>query len=231
MSSNSSSNQVEASPSENIIKGKIWIDDVNKYYQIINSFENFRIKDKRSEDFLILHNDKEIKDNVKIKIDGDNIDFVYQHKFSKVGEHEIEYSIGKNLTKINHLFSDCESITSLDLSNFNTKNIINMKMMFNNCISLKNLNLSNFNTENVTDMSEMFFNCKSLEDLDLSNFNNKMVTNMSCMFYGCESLKNLNLSKFKTEKVSNMDSMFKFCKSIETLNLSSFKTQNAIFMN
>ena len=34
--------------------------------------------------------------------------------------------------------------------------------MFFNCYSLTSLNLSNFNTQNVTDMSYMFYNCNSL---------------------------------------------------------------------
>ena len=34
--------------------------------------------------------------------------------------------------------------------------------MFSNCDSLKDLNLSNFNTQNVTNMSSMLSCCKSL---------------------------------------------------------------------
>ena len=34
--------------------------------------------------------------------------------------------------------------------------------MFSNCSSLTSLNLSNFNTNNVTYMDAMFYNCSSL---------------------------------------------------------------------
>ena len=37
-----------------------------------------------------------------------------------------------------------------------------MRSMFYNCNSLTSLDLSNFNTQNVTDMSYMFSNCNSL---------------------------------------------------------------------
>ena len=37
-----------------------------------------------------------------------------------------------------------------------------MLMMFFGCESLTNLNLSNFNTQNVTDMNGMFFDSESL---------------------------------------------------------------------
>ena len=42
--------------------------------------------------------------------------------------------------------------------------------MFVNCFSLTSLNLSSFNTSNVTDMADMFNGCYSLTSLDLSNF-------------------------------------------------------------
>ena len=43
--------------------------------------------------------------------------------------------------------------------------------MFSNCNSLVSLNLSNFNTQNVKDMRSLFFGCNSLISLHLSNFN------------------------------------------------------------
>ena len=34
---------------------------------------------------------------------------------------------------MSNMFSDCGSLTSIDLSNFNTDNVINMSEMFYNC--------------------------------------------------------------------------------------------------
>ena len=65
--------------------------------------------------------------------------------------------------------------------------------MFSDCQSLTNINLSNFNTQNVTNMSYMFYDCSSLTNINLSNFNTQNVTNISIMFYGCSSLKNENV--------------------------------------
>ena len=50
--------------------------------------------------------------------------------------------------------------------------------MFSGCESLKKLNLSNLNTKNVIDMSSMFKGCKSLEELNLSNLDTQNVKNM-----------------------------------------------------
>ena len=60
------------------------------------------------------------------------------------------------------MFSYCYSLSSLDLSNFNTQNVTNMEYMFFHCNSLSSINLSNFNTKNVIDMRYMFSRCNFL---------------------------------------------------------------------
>jgi len=220
----------------NIIIGEINIssNDVNKDIQIINSFENYKrnrnIRMIDEKDYYKYENEKEIKENIEIRINGKKIDFSYLYKFNKEGKYKIEYLFKKNLTKTNHMFYNCKSITNLNLSNFNTQNVTNMNNMFAICESLTNLNLSNFNTQNVTDMSNMFAFCNSLTNLNLSNFNTQNVTDMSYMFSGCNSLTNLNLSNFNTQNVTNMSYMFSGCESL-TLNLSNFNTLNVINMS
>ena len=64
--------------------------------------------------------------------------------------------------------------------------------MFRGCSSLTSLNLSNFNTNNVKDMHEMFKDFKSLTSLDISNFSCESIidtTKIDKMFEGCKSLK------------------------------------------
>ena len=51
------------------------------------------------------------------------------------------------------------------------KNYTDVSYMFYSCSSLTSINLSNFNTNNVTNMSYMFYCCKSLTSLDISNLN------------------------------------------------------------
>ena len=50
------------------------------------------------------------------------------------------------------MFYGCNSLSSLDLSNFNTQNVTDMGYMFAGCNSLSSLNLSNFNTQNIINM-------------------------------------------------------------------------------
>ena len=112
------------------------------------------------------------------------------------------------------MLNKCNSLTELNLQNFNTKNVTNMKVMFGNCSSLENLNLNNFNTEKVTDMGSMFFKCSELKELNLESFNTKKVENIRGMFQGCKSLKKINFgNNFNTEKVTKKKYMFSGCNS------------------
>ncbi len=92
-----------------------------------------------------------------------------------------------------------------------------MFSMFYGCNSLTSLDLSNFNTSKVTNMSYMFYDCNSLTSLDLSNFDTSNITNMFSMFYDCSSLTLLDLSNFDTSKVTDMSYMFSRCNSITTI--------------
>ena len=125
-------------------------------------------------------NEEEIKD-CDIFINDKKIDSYY-YKFTNKGKYKIKYVFKKLLYSTNHMFSDCMSLISLDLSNFNAKYVSNMEYMFYNCKSLISIDLSNFNTQNANYMRNMFCNCKSLLTLDLSNFNTQKVYSMVSMF-------------------------------------------------
>ena len=50
-----------------------------------------------------------------------------------------------------------------------------MSGMFSDCNSLTNLNLSNFNTQNVTHMDDMFSYCNSLKKNNIITKDNKIL--------------------------------------------------------
>ena len=204
----------------------------NSKIRIISSFEEFK-KNNGMDNYkpIDYNNEKEIKENCEISINNKKIDFCYFYEFKEKGKYIIKYSFKKNLTHTNCMFSECSSLSKLDLSNFNAQNVTNMYSMFLGCSSLTNIDLSNFNTQNVTNMRAMFFKCSSLSKLDLSNFNTHKVTNMLYMFYGCSLLTNINLSNFNTQNVTNMSYMFYESTSLTNINLSNFNTQNVTDMS
>ena len=129
-----------------------------------------------------------------------------------------------------YMFSYCRSLSSLDLSGFDTSSVTTMSSMFEGCSSLESLDLSSFDTSNVTDMTYMFSYCRSLESLDLSSFDTSNVTDMHSMFLYCSSLLSLDLSNFDTSNVTYMYDMFEDCSSLSSLDLSSFDTSNVTYM-
>lgn len=133
----------------------------------------------------------------------------------------------ENVTSMYGMFNSCKSLKSLNLSSFNTSKVTLMGFMFNDCESLTALDLSSFNTENISDYGHMFYRCKSLTTLDLSSFNSKEILNTICMFTGCFALKTIDLSSFDTSKTTEMASMFSGCSALETIYASSaFTTDN-----
>ncbi len=122
-----------------------------------------------------------------------------------------------NITSMKSMFEDCHSLTSLNLSNFDTSKITNMNHMFYSCSNLALLDISNFNTSKVTDMAYMFNYCRSLASIDVSSFNTSNVTNMYAMFEYCSNLTSLDLSNFDTSNVTDMGYMFRYCSSLTSI--------------
>ena len=143
----------------------------------------------------------------------------------------LEYLNTSEVKDMSGMFSDCRTLTSLDLKNFDTQNITNMRKMFYDCKALTSLDLQHFNTKKVTDMEEMFSGCVALTSLDLKNFNTQNVTDMEGMFSGCEALTSLDLKNFNTQNVTKMNYMFYRCKALTSLDLKNFNTQNVIDMS
>jgi surface protein len=134
------------------IKNKDNIQILNSYEEVVRN--NIYYKGKGIE------NEKEIKDNCEIYLNENKINFNYKYELE--GKNIIKIKCINSLNNTNFMFCDCSSLTSLDLSNFNTDNVKDMSYMFYYCTSLTSLDLFNFNTNNVKDMREMFSHCSSL---------------------------------------------------------------------
>ena len=124
------------------------------------------------------------------------------------------------------MFLGCSSLTSLDLSSFDTSEVTDFGYFFYGCNSLTSLNINNFKTSKVKSMLGMFYECTSLLSLDLSSFVASDVTDFSYMFCGCRSLKSLIFNNFMTSKATTMYAMFAKCGSLLSLDLNSFDTTN-----
>ena len=173
-------------------------------------------------------------------------------------ELSIEFST-PYVDTMNRMFSNCQSLTSVDLSKFITSNVKDMELMFYYCVEIRNItfpksptnslekmvqmfnyfrklkeiiNLSYFKTQNVQSMHSLFSECNAIEKLNLSSFYIKEATSMAYMFYQCNQLRTLILPDFdNNNKVTDFSHMFQYCSSLSNSDFSSFKTSNALNMN
>ena len=91
------------------------------------------------------------------------------------------------------MFVRCISLTSLDISEFDTSQVTNFFHMFEDCSLITSLDLSKFNTSSIENMRAMFIENRNLKSLDLSNFNFSKISDIAYMFAGCSNLKYINL--------------------------------------
>ena len=152
------------------------------------------------------------------------------------GCNKLEYVNLSNWTNdkledMSGLFSNLQNLKRINLTNFRTPVATNMSSMFESCKSLEEIDLSSFDTSNVIKMNDMFIHCESLTYLDLTNFNTNNVQRLVSFLSYCINLKTIDLSSFNTEKVTSMNSMFLACKSLTILDLSNFKTSNVLRMS
>ena len=95
----------------------------NSEVNVINAETN--VKDSNKEIQIL---DDNFKNEVSILFDGKQIKSY--HKFEKEGKHSIIYIFNKLLLSTKNMFRNCSSLTSLNLSNFNTNNVKDMNEMF-----------------------------------------------------------------------------------------------------
>ena len=191
----------------------------------INAFAGKFTDDSTESDWW--WNPNKIKTSIADKVNPTTKEFNFEHQldtadhlFSSNNKIEKIYHIPdtSNVTDMKYMFTGCYSLTTLDLSNFNTAACANMSEMFNGCYRLTSLDVGNFNTAACTSMSGMFYSCSGLTSLDLSNFDTSNVMNMENMFSGCNALTSLDVSNFNTAACTSMSGMFDYCNKLTTVN-------------
>ena len=100
-------------------------------------------------------------------------------------------------------FSDCQKLTRIDnIENLYTTECTDMTYMFDKCKSLTSLDLSTFDTSKVTNMFKMFELCESLLTLNVSNWNTENVSQMHGLFWMSNNVT-ADCSKWNVSNVTN----------------------------
>ncbi len=103
------------------------------------------------------------------------------------------------------------------LEGLNVSTFTDMSYMFYQNTSLTSLDLSNWDTSSATSMAYMFYYCDYLTSIDLSGWDTSSVLNMNSMFYHCSRLTSLDLTDFDTSIVTNTQNMFGYCTALVTI--------------
>ena len=116
-------------------------------------------------------------------------------------------------------FDNCKNLSDIQgISYLNTSEVTRMEWMFRDCSSLTSIDVSGFNTSNVGPIGGLFFGCSGLTNLDLSSFNTSNVWSMSQMFNGCSNLVSLTFgSSFTTSESVTNQSVFYNCGKLNTV--------------
>ena len=154
-------------------------DDIDIIYQPVDNPEgkirifgqNF-VKNNKDKCKIILN-----EEEYELKEYFEDIDQNYNHK----DLIKIKLRGFNNITDMSFMFSDCNSIKSINnLSGLDDSQIVSIKNSVDNI---------KWNTSNITNMSSVFDSCELLEFLpDISKWNTSKVNNMESMFNACYSL-------------------------------------------
>lgn len=79
------------------------------------------------------------------------------------------FNINKNMKNASQLFYQCEKLTVIDASDWDTSNIESMDWMFGKCYKLRELDTSNWDVHNVRSAANMFSSCNLLTGNDEDN--------------------------------------------------------------
>ena len=140
----------------------------------------------------------------------------------------LEYLCTDSVNDMSNMFNKCSSLTSLDVSHFNTERVTTMTCMFSECKSLKALDVTSFNTAKVDDMTFMFNECSNLTELDLSSFDTREVINMFKMFYYDKNLEHIYVTDlFDVNKVRQSAVMFYYCEKLSNYDENNLTQDKA----
>jgi len=126
------------------------------------------------------------------------------------------------------LFSQCHSIGSPDLTDWDVSTVTDMRSLFNNASSF-NGDVSTWEVGNVTNMRHMFFQTQF--NGDISQWDVSNVTNMSFMFVNNEEF-NGDISGWQVDNVTDMRAIFAstlFNGDISEWNVSNVTNMSYMF--
>lgn len=144
------------------------------------------------------------------------------------------------LQNLQGTFRNSTSLTSLDLSNWDTSNVTlftstagvtPLNGTFYLCSSLTSLNLTGWVSTSTSTLRGLFRNCSSLTSISgVNGLITGNITVLEWLFSNC-GFTTLDLSTSNTSNVTNFNSIFRVSTSLTTLNLSGWNIESGTNFN
>ena len=116
--------------------------------------------------------------------------YMWFYNYHRLGDIVgLEYLNTSNVTNMSRMFIDCDKLTSIDVTNFDTHLVTDMSYMFNDVSNLKSLDITNFDLSNVTNTQDMFSHCSRLETIYCNDDWSKIECPSNDMFVYSNKLK------------------------------------------
>jgi len=134
-----------------------------------------------------------------------------------------------NVKSFKGMFEACTSLTSLDISGWNTSGAIDLSYFLKGNKKLTTINgLANINLTNAQDISGFFYDDIALTNIDISNWNVSNINNMTSLFEGCTNLVSTgNLANWDLSKATSLSSMFKSATNLTDVgNIANWNITN-----
>lgn len=123
----------------------------------------------------------------------------------------------KSITKATFMFQN-SGITSLDCSTWDVSNADNFNQFCNNCQSLVTVNLSNWQNEKGMGVTGLFWQCSNLKNI-IANNARVRITGSSTMCIYCKNLVEADFSWMYNTGNINISEMFSGCNSLQKLDI------------
>ncbi|MCB5220787.1 bacterial Ig-like domain-containing protein [Lactiplantibacillus pentosus] len=163
-----------------------------------------------------------IVDNIFVGKRMDGLFANFKNVEQYIGLEKIDTS---QVRMMDRVFYNNISLTTLDLSGWDTSSVVWMNNLFGVAVPLSSklvtLNLNGWNTSKVTDMTNMFIYTSSLKTvIGLDKFNTEKVTRMFNMFCGA-GFTVLDISNFSSASLVDMGAMFAVMPNVTNIIFGS----------
>ena len=123
------------------------------------------------------------------------------------------------------MFRQCEKLSVLDTTGWDTSNITNMQGMFYKCYGLKEIiGVSDWDVSNLTSLYAAFYNLHAMTELDLSGWDVSKVTNLNMALRSNNNLSYVDLSGWNISSACNASNMLAYNPKLVTVNATGMNT-------